>query len=161
MNNFLYVKILEYSVVCIYISNLKKSLFNFMPMTHEQKFVIDYDMKRASASLIWTFISTPNGLAEWFADDVEKDGKQYTFYWKKASQKANLLAIRTGQYVRFRWEETEIPKSYFEIRIMNSEITGSRSLQITDFAVDEDEQKEMVDLWNKQIAVLKRVLGCS
>jgi hypothetical protein len=44
---------------------------------------------------------------------------------------------------------------------MNSEITGSRSLQITDFAVDEDEQKEMVDLWNKQIAVLKRVLGCS
>ncbi len=132
-----------------------------MPMMHEQKFVIDYDMKRTSASLIWTFISTPNGLAEWFADDVEKDGKQFTFYWKKASQNANLIAIRTGQYVRFRWDDSDIPKSYFEMRILSSEITGSRSLQITDFAVDEDERTEMIGLWDKQIAALKRVLGCS
>lgn len=128
---------------------------------HEEKFVIDFDMKSVSSNLIWTFISTPNGLAEWFADDVTKDGKTFTFFWNKASQTATLLAIRSGQYVRFRWDDTEIPKSYFEMRITNSEITGSRNLQITDFAIDEDEKKEIVELWNNQIKVLKRVIGCS
>ena len=128
---------------------------------HEEKFVIDFDMKSVSSNLIWTFISTPNGLAEWFADDVTKDGKTFTFFWNKASQTATLLAIRSGQYVRFRWDDTEIPKSYFEMRITNSEITGSRKLQITDFAIDEDEKKEIVELWNNQIKVLKRVIGCS
>lgn len=118
-------------------------------------------MKSVSSNLIWTFISTPNGLAEWFADDVTKDGKTFTFFWNKASQTATLLAIRSGQYVRFRWDDTEIPKSYFELRITNSEITGSRNLQITDFAIDEDEKKEIVELWNNQIKVLKRVIGCS
>ena len=72
-----------------------------MPMEDSRKIVIDYDMKRASSSLIWTFISTPNGLAEWFCDDVEKDGKTFTFYWNKSSQRANVLAIRAGQYVKF------------------------------------------------------------
>ncbi|MCI6893358.1 MAG: START-like domain-containing protein [Bacteroidales bacterium] len=128
---------------------------------HEEKFVIDFDMKSVSSNLIWTFISTPNGLAEWFADDVTKDGKTFTFFWNKASQTATLVAIRSGQYVRFRWDDTEIPKSYFELRITNSEITGSRNLQITDFAIDEDEKKEIVELWNNQIKVLKRVIGCS
>ena len=110
-----------------------------MQTMHEEKFVIDFDMKSVSASLIWTFISTPNGLAEWFADEVIKDGKKYTFYWNKASQCATLLAIRSGQYIRFRWDDSEIPKSYFEMRITNSDITGSRNLQITDFAEDDDE----------------------
>lgn len=128
---------------------------------HEEKLVIDFDMKSVSSNLIWTFISTPNGLAEWFADDVTKDGKTFTFFWNKASQTATLVAIRSGQYVRFRWDDTEIPKSYFELRITNSEITGSRNLQITDFAIDEDEKKEIVELWNNQIKVLKRVIGCS
>lgn len=131
-----------------------------MPMEDSKKIVIDYDMKRASSSLIWTFISTPNGLAEWFCDDVEKDGKVFTFYWNKSWQRANLLAIRAGQYVKFRWEESEIDRSYFEMRIMSSELTGSRSLQITDFAVDEAEKKEIIHLWDKQISNLKRLLGC-
>ena len=114
-------------------------------------------MKSVSASLIWTFISTPNGLA----DSVKKDGKVFTFYWNKASQRATLIAIRNGQYVRFRWEDSEIPRSFFEMRITNSEITGSRNLQITDFAIDEDERKEITELWHNQIKSLKRVLGCA
>ena len=132
-----------------------------MPMEDSRKIVIDYDMKRASSSLIWTFISTPNGLAEWFCDDVEKDGKTFTFYWNKSSQRANVLAIRAGQSVKFRWEETDIEKSFFEMRIISSEITGSRSLQITDFAIDEAEKNEIIHLWDKQISKLKRLLGCS
>lgn len=131
-----------------------------MQTMHEEKFVIDFDMKSVSASLIWTFISTPNGLAEWFADEVIKDGKKYTFYWNKASQCATLLAIRSGQYIRFRWDDSEIPKSYFEMRITNSDITGSRNLQITDFAEDDDDRMEITELWNSQIRALKRVLGC-
>lgn len=128
---------------------------------HEEKFEIDYDMKSVSAPLIWSFISTPNGLAEWFADAVECDGKQYTFFWNKSSQTATLLAMRSGQYIRFRWDDSDIPKSYFEIRITNSDITGSRNLQITDFATDDDDRKEITDLWNSQVKTLKRVLGCS
>ncbi|MGM9804424.1 MAG: START-like domain-containing protein [Muribaculaceae bacterium] len=126
----------------------------------DEKFVIDFDMKSVSSSLIWTFISTPNGLAEWFADSVVKEGKEFTFYWNKASQRATLLAMRTGQYIRFRWEDSDIPRSFFEMRITNSDITGSRNLQITDFAVDDDERREISELWANQVKALKRVLGC-
>ena len=53
-------------------------------------------------------------------------------------------------------EEDE--NAYFEFQIHSHELTGSTSLQITDFA-EQDEKKDSIDLWDTQVEELKRTLG--
>ena len=125
-----------------------------------EKFTVEYIFNKVSPAILWNCISTPDGLSSWFADNVDHVGKDFSFTWNNHTQQARLLKSVSDEMVRFRWEDSEIPRSFFEMRITNSEITGSRNLQITDFAVDEDERKEITELWHNQIKSLKRVLGC-
>mgnify|MGYP000761841361 FL=1 len=124
----------------------------------KEKFVIEYDLKSVSPTLLWTYIGSANGLADWFADSVICDGKEYTFIWNKTPQKAVQTAVRTGFYIRFHWEEDGAEKTYFELRIATSELTGSTVLTITDFATP-DEQASSRELWDTQIDDLRRTLG--
>lgn len=124
----------------------------------KEKFVIEYNLKSVSPTLLWTYIGSANGLADWFADSVICDGKEYTFIWNKTPQKAVQTAVRTGFYIRFHWEEDGAEKTYFELRIATSELTGSTVLTITDFATP-DEQASNRELWDTQIDDLRRTLG--
>ena len=49
-------------------------------------------------------------------------------------------------------------RAYFEFQIHTHELTGSTSLQITDFA-EPDEKRDSIDLWDTQVEELKRTLG--
>ena len=80
---------------------------------NKEKFVIEYELKSVSPALLWPYIGTKNGLADWFADDVQSDGKQFTFFWNKTSQEAHQIAVRTGLYIRFHWVDDEESRSYF------------------------------------------------
>jgi hypothetical protein len=122
------------------------------------KFELEYTLN-CSAKMLFTRLSTPEGLGEWFADNVNVDGDLFTFYWDKSEAKARLSALKENKLVRFEWlilnNEEE---NYFEFRINMDELTGDLALLITDFA--EDEEKEDSEyLWDTQIAELKRVLG--
>ncbi len=125
---------------------------------NKEKFVIEYDFKKVSPSLLWTFVSTAAGLSEWFADQVENKEKEYTFYWNKSPQVAQMTASRTGVYVRFHWVEDVNERSFFEMRIDSSELTGATVLIVTDFA-DPDEKEEAQELWDNEIERLRRRLG--
>jgi uncharacterized protein YndB with AHSA1/START domain len=122
---------------------------------YEMEFVI-----QASPSLIYTYISTPSGLSEWFADNVNSRGELFTFIWDGSEEQAKLLSKKNGERVKFRWlEDDEGGASYyFEIRIQVDEITKDVSLMVTDFAED-DEIDEGKMLWTNQIGSLKQVLG--
>ena len=54
--------------------------------------------------------------------------------------------------------DDEDKNSFFEFKINIEEITGDVALLITDFA-EEDEKEDSIDLWDSQIAELKRVIG--
>ena len=125
---------------------------------NKEKFVIEYELKSVSPALLWPYIGTKNGLADWFADDVQSDGKQFTFFWNKTSQEAYQIAVRTGLYIRFHWVDDEESRSYFELRITTSELTGATMLVVTDFAYP-DEMADSRDLWDHQIETLRRKLG--
>ena len=125
---------------------------------NKEKFVIEYELKSVSPALLWPYIGTKNGLADWFADDVQSDGKQFTFFWNKTSQEAHQIAVRTGLYIRFHWVDDEESRSYFELRITTSELTGATTLVVTDFAYP-DEMADSRDLWDHQIETLRRKLG--
>lgn len=122
---------------------------------YEMEFVI-----QASPSLIYTYISTPSGLSEWFADNVNSRGELFTFIWDGSEEQAKLLSKKNGERIKFRWltDDEEGATCYFEIRIQVDEITKDVSLMITDFAED-DEVEEGKMLWANQIGSLKQVLG--
>ncbi len=122
---------------------------------YEMEFVI-----QASPSLIYTYISTPSGLSEWFADNVNSRGELFTFIWDGSEEQAKLLSKKNGERIKFRWlvDDEDGASYYFEIRIQVDEITKDVSLMITDFAED-DEVEEGKMLWANQIGSLKQVLG--
>jgi uncharacterized protein YndB with AHSA1/START domain len=122
---------------------------------YEMEFVI-----QASPSLIYTYISTPSGLSEWFADNVNSRGELFTFIWDGSEEQAKLLNKKNGERVKFRWlsDDEDGASYYFEIRIQVDEITKDVSLMVTDFA-EEDEVEEGKMLWANQIGSLKQVLG--
>lgn len=126
--------------------------------TTKKKLLFEYDMKSAPVALLWNYITTENGLNQWFADDVKIENKNYVFTWGKSSQTAHLLGYRTGMYIKMRWEG-DLPGVYFEMRITVNELTDTTMLSITDFAED-GEEDEVEDLWTSQIESLKRLLGC-
>jgi uncharacterized protein YndB with AHSA1/START domain len=128
-------------------------------MDDKEKFEMEFVI-HASPSLIYQYISTPSGLSEWFADNVNSRGELFTFIWDGSEEQAKLLSKKSGERVKFRWlvDDEEGSSYYFEIRIQVDEITKDVSLMITDFAED-DEVEEAKMLWDNQISSLKQVLG--
>lgn len=123
-----------------------------------EKIHIEYILNTLSPTVLWTHLSTPSGLSEWFSDDVSISGKRYIFKWEKYEQEAEQIAIRLNHFVRFRWLDDENTKYYFEFKILQDELTQDTILEITDF-VEPDEKDDAINLWNSQVDSLKRSLG--
>jgi len=122
------------------------------------KFKIEYQLKTASANILWNSISTPLGLTEWFADGVTVNDNEYTFMWDQNEQTAYLIQSKPNVNVRFQWEEDKGSDYYFQLAITALEVTGELALVITDFA-EPSEKEDLILLWNKQIEVLRRKTG--
>jgi uncharacterized protein YndB with AHSA1/START domain len=125
-------------------------------MSDKIKFEIEFVIQ-SSPQLLYQYLSTPSGLSEWFADNVNSRGEVFSFIWDGSEEQAKLLKKKNDEFVRFCWEDNE-DDSYFEMRIIVDEITKDVSLFITDFA-EEDETEEAKMLWENQVADLKQVLG--
>lgn len=114
----------------------------------------------SSPQLLYQYISTPSGLSEWFADNVNSRGEIFTFIWNDTEEKARLTSKKTGEKVKFRWvdDNNNDTDLFFELRILEDEITKDVSLLVVDYA-DEDELDEAKQLWDNQISDLKHVIG--
>ncbi|HLN55287.1 MAG TPA: START-like domain-containing protein [Bacteroidales bacterium] len=122
------------------------------------KYELEYTLN-CSPKVLFSRLSTPEGLGEWFAEQVNVKGDLYSFYWNHAESKARLSALKENKLVRFEWvgmigKETD----YFEFRINKEEVTGDLALIITDFA-ESEEKEDSIYLWDSQIQDLRRVLG--
>ena len=128
-------------------------------MTTKIAFSIEYDFQ-SSPQLLFQYLSTPSGLSEWFADNVNSRGEDYTFIWDDTEEYAKLIQKKNNEKVRFRWmnDEEDQDDCYFELKIVVDEITKDVSLYVSDFA-NEDELEEAKMLWNNLVSSLKQVLG--
>jgi uncharacterized protein YndB with AHSA1/START domain len=123
------------------------------------KFELEFPVK-ASPAMLYNFFSTPSGLADWFADNVNSRGEMFTFFWGESEESAKLISKKKGKFVRFRWEEDveEENEYYFEFNIVVDDLTKDVSIMVTDFS-DEDELEENKILWNSQISRLLHHIG--
>ena len=122
----------------------------------KSKYELEYTFN-TSPSLLFSRLSTPEGLSEWFANDVNLSKGKYTFIWEGAEQEAEVLQRKANKFIRFRWTD-EDEDSFFEFKIRTDELTGDVALIVTDFA-EEDEKEDAIDLWDTQISELKHVIG--
>ena len=114
---------------------------------------------RSSVTILYKRLSSPEGLAEWFADDVVVKDKMYKFFWNGVEQSAKLQKKEMNGLIRYKWIEDDSSEGYFEFLIQIDEMTQDVALIVTDFAEDEDEKEEQTNLWTKQIDQLKRAIG--
>ena len=112
---------------------------------------------RCSPQILFEFISTPVGLQEWFADEVNQRDNQFNFTWNGAVDYAELLEEFENEYVRFRWDYYR-EDEFFEFRIEQSPVTNETILKITDFA-EKNDLKDAERLWNTQVNDLKHRTG--
>jgi uncharacterized protein YndB with AHSA1/START domain len=140
-------------------NNIKDSIHSITLITlMKKKIVLEYSLN-SSPRVIFPRLSTPGGLSEWFADNVNINGNQYSFYWDKSEQKADIIQRKENKYIRFRWADSKEPDvHWFEFRLSTDELTGDTALIVTDFAEDDDKDS-IVDLWNSQVSKLKHVIG--
>ena len=126
-------------------------------MSDKVEFILEFVVK-ASPKMLYKFLSTPSGLSEWFADNVNSRGKKFVFIWDGSEETAVLVNKKTDKHIRFKWEEDEEEDTFFEFKLETDDLTNDVSLIITDFA-DEDEIEEAQLLWESQVNSLLHAIG--
>jgi len=119
-------------------------------------FQLEYTI-RSSPTILYEFLTTPSGMAQWFADSVDIEGHHCTFVWDGYPEYATIIDSIPDEYIRYRWENSD-EDEYFEFRISKNEITGDTILTITDFASEAD-MKDQKLLWDSQIKTLVQQVG--
>lgn len=139
--------------------NLKLSIFVETFLMTKISFELEFLLK-TSPKVLENMLSTPSGLSEWFADDVNIKGDIFTFFWDGSQEEARILTKKLNGKVKFQWlsDEEDGNDAYFEIRYEVDPMTKAVILKIIDFA-EPDEIEEVQQLWEQQISDLKRVLG--
>ena len=121
------------------------------------KYELEY-LVNTSPNILFNCITTPSGLSEWFADDVNIKDDRFTFFWDGDEEVAKLMQQKKGDSIRFQWEDDEGDDYYFELLINIDALTKEVALIVTDFA-EEDEVEESKMLWENQIDELKHRIG--
>lgn len=128
-------------------------------MTKKEQFELEYVLK-TSPKVLDKLLSTPDGLSEWFADDVSIKDDMYTFHWDGSEEQARLISKKAGEYIKWQWlhDEEDDLETYFEMKYMIDPMTKVVILTVSDFA-EMTEKEEVVRLWESQISDLRRVIG--
>jgi hypothetical protein len=132
-------------------------------MAKKKLFTADYEV-HASIKMLYPYIQTASGLAEWFADDVKINNmdKTFTFFWDHEQHKAKLVAFRTNHFARFEFvpdnQDDRDDPAYFELRLEFNELTQSVFLKVFDYS-DFDDMRELRDLWDSLVENLCKTVG--
>lgn len=126
------------------------------------KFTNEYPIN-ASARMVYPYLSTASGLAQWFCQDVRlNEDKIFNFIWDDQNHYAEINNHRTNKSVRFVFldelKNHEPDPSYMDFCIVTSELTQEHYLRIIDYSevTDKDELNEM---WDSLIQRLRDIIG--
>lgn len=126
------------------------------------KFVREYPIN-ASARLLYPYLSTPSGLAQWFCDDVMvNEDKVFNFFWDGHNHFAELASHRTNRSVRFLFLDKDkghaADPAYIDFSIETSELTQEQYLKVVDYSEEEDVE-ELGELWEHLMQKLREIVG--
>ena len=129
----------------------------------KQRINIEHELRSNSPALIWQFISTPEGLARWIADEVQLDGATFRLTWGNPFQhcetrEATVTDMVRQSHLRMRWVDESDDEAYLELRMERSDLTNDYMLIITDYAFAEDVDS-LRDIWEDNLHRLRHSTG--
>ena len=128
----------------------------------KNKFVADYQIN-TSRKILFPYLSTASGLAEWFADDVSiNEDKDYIFHFDGEEHHARIVALRSNYHVKFDFFDPHNPDeadhSYIEFKIEENELTQTLFLKVIDYS-DSYDDEELESIWGNLVTHLKEIIG--
>ncbi|MEK6476798.1 START-like domain-containing protein [Catalinimonas sp. 4WD22] len=137
----------------------------------DHHFTAEFEFK-ASQKMLYPYLNTPGGLAQWFADDViVNDDKVLIFFWDEEQHKARIASQRLNRSIKFEFldgeEETDSSinsnnghsdSPYIEIDLDSNELTGTVFMRVTDTATSDDSD-ELHEIWQQLTDSLKEIVG--
>ncbi|MBP3942562.1 hypothetical protein J5U18_03105 [Sphingobacteriaceae bacterium WQ 2009] len=124
-------------------------------MSEKVKIFLEY-IVNSSPRILYPYLIEPNALAQWLADEVRLKDSNYEFIWDDEVHKAKLIAGKDMRTVRYKWVEDE--PYFFELEIVQDELTNDVALTITDY-VKEDNLEDRKKIWDNSIEYLQSALG--
>jgi uncharacterized protein YndB with AHSA1/START domain len=126
-------------------------------MTPLHNFTLEFSIK-ISPKLLYTLISTSEGLARWFADKVTVTDDKFIFEWEGSKQAARLLEFKENEYVRFEWLDDYHEGYSMLMEIQHELISDESALIISDYAEISDIDFSKM-WWTSQVGVLQRLFN--
>jgi uncharacterized protein YndB with AHSA1/START domain len=126
------------------------------------KYTTEFEI-RANNKMLFNYLVTPAGLAQWFADQVSIDDyKIFNFVWDNQPHYARMTAQRLNRYVKFEFiSEDSQPgqePSFVEFKLDMNDLTQSSFLKITDFS-DIENEEDLRELWTGLVSNLREIVG--
>lgn len=122
-----------------------------------EKFSLEFPLE-VTPKLLFTLISTPEGLCQWFADGVEVKDDIYCFRWEGSQQSARLVQSSNNKLVRFQWLDEPNKDLELEMQVVHEPTSNSVSLLISDYA-EAAELDFSQRLWKTQVGTLQRLFN--
>ena len=113
---------------------------------------------RTTPKLLFTLISTPEGLSRWFASNVIVNEDIFDFFWEDSQQKARLVQSKENEFVVFEWLDDFHDGYTFEMQIYAGEMASELVLSIKDYA-EPGEMDFYQRLWATQVKQLQRLFN--
>ena len=127
----------------------------------KKKIVSEFEVN-SSQRLLYPYISTPGGLAQWFADDVSVlSGKQLKFLIDGEEVLGKIVASRFNESIRIEYDDTETEEGvdYTNISLEVNDLTGTLYVVATDFTDFFTSDEEHYEMWEGMVDALKNIIG--
>lgn len=127
------------------------------------KFTKEFDF-RASAKMLYPYLTTVQGLSEWFVDKVWIDEQHiYHFEWQGEPLKALMKMHKINSFVKYEFfpkkeDEATCNPNYVELKLEPDELTGLTYLKVTDFS-EMDDEVQLNEMWHNFMTTLKEKVG--
>lgn len=120
----------------------------------------------ASQRILYPYLNTPGGLAQWFADDVTIDyDKNFHFHLDGEVHKAKMAATRRDQFVRFEYlpenghDNGNGELDFVEFSLEKNDFTDSTFMRIRDSSGEDIDQEELREIWDGLVNNLREMVG--
>ncbi len=128
----------------------------------KRRFEMEFSIN-ASPKILFPYIASASGLAQWFCDDVRLDpDHRLDMVWDKQSHYAEISSQRPGRSIRYVFlDELKRPladANYLDFILESSGITDEVFLRVTDYS-DQPDPVEMQELWEGLVGKLREQVG--